>query len=216
MADSGPNTSTVKRLFAVCGNRCAFPKCNAPMAVADTLVGEICHIKGKRPGAARYDATQPTTDLNGYDNLILLCSTHHKVVDDDEQAYTVARLQTMKAEHEARATPISDTEANQVAISYSTFSNVGQSGGVAVNSIVGNSVTFNAAQPSEAVLKRQMEALENLWGMILAMREEFGSIISVDNILRAGEIDECFRTGRKSKIIDSVSEYANFESINRK
>jgi hypothetical protein len=209
MADSGPSTPTIKRLFAVSGNRCAFPKCNAPMVLADTLVGEICHIKGKRPEAARYDPTRPIAELNDYDNLILLCATHHKVVDDDEEAYTVARLRRMKAEHEAQATPIAETEADRVALSISALTNVGESGGIAANSIVANTVTLSAGQPSDAVLKRQIEALENLWNVILTLQVEFGSIIYVDQLLLAREMDEFFRTGRRNEIMEAVHQFAD-------
>jgi hypothetical protein len=186
------------------------------MVLADTLVGEICHIKGKRPEAARHDPNQSMAEVNDYENIILLCPTHHKVVDDDEEAYTVARLQRMKVENEARATPIPDTEADRVARSISTFSNVGQSGGIATNSIVANTVTLSAGQPSEAVLKRQMEALENLWKVTLAMQTEFGSIIYIDNILLASEMDEFFMTGRRSKVMAAVQQFADPTFVARK
>jgi hypothetical protein len=52
-----------------------------------TVVGEICHIKGARPGAPRYDDQQAAADRHGYDNLSLLRSKHHTVIDDDEEAY---------------------------------------------------------------------------------------------------------------------------------
>ena len=85
------------------------------MALDDTLVGEICHIKGKKPNAARYDPAQTRVERNDYDNLILLCALHHKVVDDDEESYPVERLRKMKVDHEAGATPVTDKEATQVA-----------------------------------------------------------------------------------------------------
>lgn len=49
MAASGPGITDIKLLFARSGNRCAFPKCRAPMAVNESLTGEVCHIKGARP-----------------------------------------------------------------------------------------------------------------------------------------------------------------------
>lgn len=96
-----PSVKTIKRLFAECGNRCAFPKCSKPMVDpgTGTIVGEICHIKGKRPGGPRYDASQTEVKRHGYDNLFLLCGPHHKIVDDDPIAYTVERLRNMKREH---------------------------------------------------------------------------------------------------------------------
>src|SRR5947209_5850094 len=89
-----PSRPTVKRLFAVSGNRCAFPKCSTPLvdAGSGSIIGEICHIKGEKPTAVRYDAAQSQEDRHGFDNLILFCGVHHKVVDDNESAYTFERL----------------------------------------------------------------------------------------------------------------------------
>jgi hypothetical protein len=98
-----PSQPTIKRLFALSGNCCAFPKC--PNALVDlasgSIVGEVCHIKGGKPDAPRYDADQSNEDRHGFGNLILLCNIHHKIVDDDETAYTVERLSQMKISHEA-------------------------------------------------------------------------------------------------------------------
>ena len=71
-------------------------------------MGKICHIKGARPGSARYDRDQSAVERHGFDNLMLMCGRHHDVIDDDEEAYSVERLLKMKADHEGRATPIAD------------------------------------------------------------------------------------------------------------
>jgi hypothetical protein len=134
---TGPSQSTIKRLFAHSGNRCAFPRCTAALIEGHTIVGEICHIKGSKPGAPRYDAQQTPAERHGYDNLILLCSKHHTVIDDDEVAYTVERLLKMKDEHEKSATKIDDAFANQATQFLFTQSamSVGQSGGITAGTI---------------------------------------------------------------------------------
>ena len=101
---SKPRDKTVKRLFAVAGNRCAFPKCQNPIVDAESgsIVIEICHIKGEKITSARHDESQTPEERHGFENLILLCGTHHKVIDDDEDTYTVERLLAMKAKHEAK------------------------------------------------------------------------------------------------------------------
>ena len=58
----------------------------------------------------RYDPDQTNDERHGYDNLLLMCSIHNKVVDDDEATYTVDRLKKMKADHEAESTPIQEAE----------------------------------------------------------------------------------------------------------
>jgi hypothetical protein len=216
MADSEPSRSTIKRLFALSGNRCAFPKCQAPMALDETLVGEVGHIKGKQPGAARYDRAQTPAERHAYENLILLCAPHHTVIDDDEEAYTVERLRKMKAEHEARATPISEKDADHVAAAYSTDITVGQSGGIAANNFAATHFTLNAGHATDSVSKRQLEALENLWAVILNLRNTFGAVVYVDTVLLADEIAEYFKTGRYHQVMDAAREYADPQCVAKK
>jgi hypothetical protein len=94
----------VKRLFAVSGNRCAFPGCKIPLVdpVSGKVTGRICHIKAHSPGGPRYDPLQTDEERHGYANLLLMCPIHHDVIDTDVDSYTVERLQTIKAQHEAQ------------------------------------------------------------------------------------------------------------------
>ena len=139
MADklSAPRTPTVKRLFAVSGNQCAFPKCPQTLVDGETVTGKICHIKGNKKGSARYDETQSNEDRHGFANLILMCGKHHDVIDDDEEAYTVDRLLRMKANHEQSTTPIPDSEAERAAklIVNQQVSSVQQSGGITAHTV---------------------------------------------------------------------------------
>jgi hypothetical protein len=97
-------------LYAKSGNRCAFPNCPNPITHDQTLVGEVAHIKGASPKGPRYDPAQTDEERRSYENVLLLCSIHNKVVDDDEEAYTVERLKAMKAAHEAQATSPTEDE----------------------------------------------------------------------------------------------------------
>ncbi len=99
-----PSRPTVKRLYALTGNRCAFPGCTTRLVdrATGSVVGEVCHIKGEKPTAPRYDAAQTDLERHGFDNLIVLCNVHHKVVDDNHQDYPDERLLKMKSDHEAR------------------------------------------------------------------------------------------------------------------
>jgi hypothetical protein len=134
---AGPTLSTIKRLFARSANRCAFPKCTATLTDGKTVVGKVCHIKGTRPGSARYDPEQSTAERHGFDNLILMCGRHHDVIDDDDEAYTVQRLLKMKADHQSRSQHIDEdfTErAAQLFISQAVAS-VNQSGGITAHTV---------------------------------------------------------------------------------
>lgn len=97
--------STIKRLFALTQNRCAFPSCSvvAYDPGADEVLVEICHIEGARPGSPRYRDDQTDHERHGFDNLLLMCGHHHNLIDGDETTFTVTRLREIKATHEAHA-----------------------------------------------------------------------------------------------------------------
>jgi hypothetical protein len=96
-----PSLQTVKRLFALSQNRCAFPSCSAPVAEeSGTITGIICHIKARSKGGPRYDSKQTQEERHSFENLILLCNRHSKVVDSEPRTYTVDLLQEMKEIHE--------------------------------------------------------------------------------------------------------------------
>ena len=138
---TAPSAKTVKRLFALSGNRCAFPKCTTPLVLDGANVGEVCHIKAARPDGPRFDQKQPDVDRHGFDNLILLCGVHHSVVDDDETVYTVDRLTAMKRSHETEATPLSDAAAAAGAALLS----VNQSGGLAAGVVNAHTIHVHAS-----------------------------------------------------------------------
>ena len=82
----------------------AFPGCPNPLVdpASGSILGEVCHIKADKPGAARYDAAQNSKERHGFGNLILMCGVHHKIIDDNEQTYPVETLNQWKTSHEVR------------------------------------------------------------------------------------------------------------------
>lgn len=97
-----PSETAVKTLFANSRNLCFFTACEEHLTDPTwrQVNGEIAHIKGDHPGSARYDANQSEKDRQGYDNLMLLCPKHHKLIDRLEpDAYPVERLVEIKDKH---------------------------------------------------------------------------------------------------------------------
>jgi hypothetical protein len=92
----------VKMLWARSGNRCAFAKCHLELAPAgaSTTLGEIAHIIAKAPDGPRGDSPLPLESRDDYDNLILLCPTHHSIVDSNTANWPPESLQKLKREHE--------------------------------------------------------------------------------------------------------------------
>lgn len=105
-----PTLATIKRLFAVSGNRCAFPRCSLQLVDAPTgkVTGRISHIKARQPGGPRYEQLQTEEQRHSFDNLLLLCPIHHDVIDDDPDSYTVDRLTRMKAQHESAQVAVAE------------------------------------------------------------------------------------------------------------
>lgn len=105
-----PTTSTRQLILAASGNQCAFPGCNEMIVDLEhqVLVGEIAHIKGEKPEAARYDIKQTPEERCHFSNLVALCRKHHTIVDKSEDRYNVKKLIEMKLGHEARMAKASD------------------------------------------------------------------------------------------------------------
>lgn len=95
-----------KILWTKAGNRCSYRNegiiCDEELIISEgekqTLVGEECHIVSRKAGTSRYIADFLNRD--SYDNLILMCRNHHKIIDYNQEKYTIDVLQNMKKEHE--------------------------------------------------------------------------------------------------------------------
>jgi hypothetical protein len=63
-----------------------------------------------RPGGPRYSLAQSASERQRFENLILLCGNHHKIIDDDPDSFSVERLRKMKSDHEKRSSEIGAIE----------------------------------------------------------------------------------------------------------
>ncbi|MEB8341299.1 NACHT domain-containing protein [Streptomyces endophyticus] len=100
-----------KLLWGRSWNECAFPGCSQELTVdldAETtpqktvVLGEEAHIVAREDEGPRGDPGVPLADRNAYDNLILLCPTHHTLIDKDHgRNFPVDALLAMKHAHEA-------------------------------------------------------------------------------------------------------------------
>ncbi len=100
---------TIKILWADAAGRCAFTDCRERLCIsgagefASYTIGEMAHISGERLGSNRHEVSQTPDQRDDYANLILLCPTHHTLIDqkETEGVYTVEELYRMKKNHEA-------------------------------------------------------------------------------------------------------------------
>lgn len=124
------------------GNRCAFSECTQALVTLGVVTGEVCHIRGQHSGGPRYDPSQTEAERHSFENLLLMCPAHHKVIDEDEVTYAVPRLEQLKKKHESSAGPvttISDDEIVEFLVKIragSLVASLGQAGGQTAHSIV--------------------------------------------------------------------------------
>ncbi|MBA4155785.1 MAG: hypothetical protein C0512_15740, partial [Flavobacterium sp.] len=132
------STLTIKRLFALSGNQCAFPECPVIFVNSEdeTNFSNICHIEDANPSthkADRYNPDMSNKDRSDYRNLILLCPNHH-IETNDPVKYSVKSLVDMKIAHEQKI-----AEAHSKNLSISKYPSVFS---IIINSI-GSSLIFN-------------------------------------------------------------------------
>ena len=94
---------TIKILYGLSRNLCAFPGCAALMIIEDNIVSStIAHIQGKRPDSPRYNSNMTDEERDSVQNLIVLCPNHHNLVDKDPKMYNTEFLMQMKTNHEKK------------------------------------------------------------------------------------------------------------------
>lgn len=98
---------TQKMLWGRSAGRCAFPDCRLELVFSEqetddpSLVGDIAHIIADSSSGPRGERRGISEEqVNKYNNLVLLCKNHHKLIDDQPNTYTVEALKTLKQEHE--------------------------------------------------------------------------------------------------------------------
>lgn len=97
---------TIKRLYALSRNNCAFPACNVELLNSEdeTNFSNICHIEDANQNlhkSDRYNPNMTDDQRRDFNNLILLCRNHH-VETDNTDKYTVKVLSEMKRNHESQ------------------------------------------------------------------------------------------------------------------
>lgn len=91
----------IKILWGRSGNRCAICKLElTPDGNKETL-GEMAHIVAKSEDGPRGESELSSRERDKYNNLILLCPTHHTEIDKNHSDWSVDKLHRIKTEHES-------------------------------------------------------------------------------------------------------------------
>lgn len=101
----GISLKTRKMLWGRSANRCAMSDCRRVLVEDETetddpsIVGDEAHIVARREDGPRGISGLTPEQRDNFDNLVLMCKIHHKVIDDQPNEYNVERLHQIKQEH---------------------------------------------------------------------------------------------------------------------
>lgn len=106
---SGVSDRSRQVLWARAAGRCQYRGCNVSLigdltaGVEDRTFGFVAHIVAAQPTGPRGNVARSPRLVDVVDNLMLLCHTHHKLIDvDGVSDHPEERLLLMKREHETR------------------------------------------------------------------------------------------------------------------
>lgn len=123
-------SSTIEKcLWGMSAGRCEFQGCNKYLGEHQITkqtgnFGEKAHIEAVNKGGARYKDLMTDNELNSSDNIMLLCPTCHKLVDEHPNEYPVKKLQEMKMKHEWRIYQLTSVDDIQSSLMINYFANI--------------------------------------------------------------------------------------------
>ena len=149
----------IKKLWGLAAGRCSRPGCPEVcvkfLSDSPTVIGEMAHVVDKRPGGRR------STTIGGedsYENLILLCPTHHTEVDKaPRDTFPPALLFEWKQRHEASVS---------AALSSPTFKSLGAVSAYILTQLIENRAAWEAYGPESAEAgTNPLSSLAQVWAL---------------------------------------------------
>ncbi|NES97141.1 MAG: HNH endonuclease, partial [Desertifilum sp. SIO1I2] len=96
----------IKLLWGRAASRCAFPDCRLQLTQDSEVtessfpIGEQAHIVAKEQNGPRGNSPLTLDERDSYANLILLCPTHHTIIDRSPEDFPIEKLHSIKTDHE--------------------------------------------------------------------------------------------------------------------
>ncbi len=78
------------RALAHAGFKCSFPGCGVPLG--EDGIGEIAHIVSPFGGGPRHDPSMKPEEAVDLDNLVVLCPTHHRMIDASPDEFSAETI----------------------------------------------------------------------------------------------------------------------------
>ena len=176
-------------LWSHSGGLCAFPDCDVICVLPandndpSVTVGEIAHIEALSDSGPRANPSLTQQQRNSYDNLILLCATHHTLVDAQPNTYTVEMLRTWKTTQEVRYDDFIDQAMRRI-----TFTELGQITRALVHSEQLDLSPFTVIPPQEKMARNGLtEQSSRLFNMGLMQIQQVQRYVET-----TGSVDHTF------------------------
>lgn len=102
-----PSDKTIRMLCGKCAGMCEFEGCNKRLFYDNVTLSKfnnsyVAHIIASDPNGPRGDKELSHQLSDKLENLMLMCSDHHKLIDDNPDDYPIEELKRMKKEHEEK------------------------------------------------------------------------------------------------------------------
>lgn len=120
------------KLWIAAGGRCQYPGCNIALYRDDVTLAEmnrsyIAHIVADSPGGPRGDEVLSPKLAKEFSNLMLLCDTHHRLIDrEDVAGHLVELLQRFKKDHEERIEHVTGLDSKRKTYVITYAANIGR------------------------------------------------------------------------------------------
>lgn len=195
-----PKKGTLRELYLLSGNRCAFPGCQEAIVKEDgSIVGEVCHIEAAMPGGERFNNKMTNEERRHISNLILLCQIHHTETNNVE-LYPVEKMREMKQNHESLYRDIAGRMKSSIGDYSKTIRPKKAINGKRINTILSLGLNDEQLRMSIDSLNEMVDLLytipiptRKLFGiMVMRSYERDGfnsSTIPIDEVLNATGID---------------------------
>lgn len=162
MAKTTIPQKTQSALWARAGGRCQYRGCNQDLigdlisGNEDATFGFIAHIVGDSVDGPRGDVVRSPQLARALDNLMLMCATHHKLIDVvDVAGHPESLLLGMKAEHESRIQVVTAIDQDRASHVIRFGANIGEN-----EALVSTKAIFAAMPPHHHPASAQTIDLE--------------------------------------------------------
>lgn len=205
----------IKKLWGLAAGICSYPSCSVdciPFIDENdpTIIGEMAHIIARKPNGSRgiEDGGSDT-----YENLILLCPTHHRMIDKAKGGtYTEEILNQWKYEHE--------NKVREVFLSRKYSNKVEMAKAIKRLLIENYRIWLNFGPESDVALSNPLSNLYKIWSLrklstIVPNNRKIINIIKAhEELFELEDLDSCFEFIEHAEVFES-SCYSRIEDAKR-